>query len=139
YLYESDVDARNATQYGGTGFLVGVESSRFPRYFSLYAVTCKHVVKSSDEPYPVIRINTKSGKSDVIGLSSDDWIAFDDVYPNEQHDIAVHEIGITPLSSKYEASFMELGDAFISKEAVLKYNIGIGDDVYMLGRYIDHD
>src|SRR5208282_6358062 len=57
YLYKSREDAEKGVNFGGTGFLVCVDSEQYPDdIFYMYGVTNWHVVLK--DGYSVIRINT---------------------------------------------------------------------------------
>ena len=78
YLFETAEDAKDGKNPGGTGFIVGWNKGRSlggPYHF--YAVTNWHVaVDESDAdspPYPVIRLNNKSGTTEIIDLRAKDW------------------------------------------------------------------
>lgn len=139
YLYETDYDANEGIQTGGTGFFVGVQSERFPERSDVYAITCKHIVKPNDHTgftsAPVIRLNTKSGEFDIIPLETSDWYSFQDIFPNELHDIAVHELGDLDISHKI--NFVVRPQWFGAVDQLIE--TGPGDDVFMVGRYFDHD
>ncbi len=137
YLYETEEDAKNGTQTGGTGFFVGVRSEAFPERSVLYAVTCKHIVKpKSGLPAPVIRLNTRDGKFDVISLTQDDWHTYEEIYPGKKHDIAIYEFGDPQKIYKYAFALRPM---LLSKDKVQTHGISPGVDVFMVGRYIDHD
>jgi hypothetical protein len=45
FLYPTEEDARAGTKYGGTGFLVGVPSKRWPdEYYHIHGVSNWHVI-----------------------------------------------------------------------------------------------
>jgi hypothetical protein len=141
YLYESEMDAKEGVHFGGSGFLVGVpygasnavEAVNLFRTASarsrahIYAVTNCHVI---DDGYPVIRLNTKEGKSQPIALGEDKWLR----YPGGD-DLAI-------------AAFMDLDhemyqfisistDLFMTKERFENFGVGVGDDTLMVGRFLN--
>lgn len=140
YLYETEDDAIYGVQTGGTGFFVGVQSTRFPERSDVYAITCKHIVKPQEGtgfvPSPVIRLNTRLGNFDTIPLETRDWYTFEEIFPDEKHDIAIHELG--SIHSDHIVVFI-LRPQLSSETEIKKYEVGVGDDVFMVGRYIDHD
>jgi hypothetical protein len=138
YLYESLEDAQSGESSGGTGFFVGVESEVFPNRVDTYAVSCQHVVKPKDSSSSasVIRVNTTDGGFDVINLSRDDWRSFEDIYDGEKHDIAIHEVG--GLDDAFHIKGALLRSSFLSQVQMTEFRLGVGDDVFMVGRFIDH-
>jgi hypothetical protein len=127
YLYESVADANNGKRTGGSGFLFGVPMEI--RGDFIYAVSNWHVVKHA----PVVRLNTADGKTDVMPLTVANWYP----HPDKETDLAVTPINLD-LSSKYQA--MTVGyDQLLTREWVREFNVGIGDDLFLVGRFIDHD
>lgn len=133
YLYKNKKDAENGKKTGGTGFLVGVTSERFPNYEQynyIYGVSNLHVIKEN----PVVRLNTLDGKTEIFEFKSNEW----DCFPEESRD----DIAISPQISidrkvhkicYLHTSFLMTDDFFAH------YPIGIGEDVFMVGRFMDHD
>ena len=94
-----------------------------------YVVTNWHVAVS--EGNSCVRVNKKGGGSDVFELEPHEW-TFRPVW----HDIAIASLSLdravhdaVSISQNFLAT-----DAFVSDRA-----IGPGDDVFMVGRFIDHD
>lgn len=130
YLYPSIEAAESGDRSGGAGFIVGF-ASEHPGFIYHYAVTNAHVVK--DYGSPVIRLNTKQGDTDVWPLKSDDWVPHPD-----GDDIAVTWFG-GDWAKKYNHSYIHAQEHFALKSVVADYNIGVGDDVTTVGRFISHD
>ncbi len=129
YLYKYEDDARIGEGYGGTGFIVSIRSEIYPQYGGCcYAVTNWHV--ACRDGYSIIRLNTKNGGSDIFPFEPHEW-TFDPRY-----DIAVCELSLD--FEKHKLSLIG-DDQFITDERIKRYNIGLGDDVFMIGRFIDHD
>jgi hypothetical protein len=129
YLFPTVEDAKRGTNFGGTGFAVMVPSNLHAKYGRgfIYAVTNWHVAVQGN---PVIRLNTKSGPPDIIDAGPEDWF-FDG-----KHDIAALPINIDPdrhLTTNISSQML------ISREDAANFEIGPGDDVFMVGRFIDHD
>ena len=134
YLYPS-VEAANAgTKAGGTGFFVCIPSNELPGAQYLYAVSNWHVAVS--EGFSVIRVNTTDGRVDTIELGPEDW----------EFDAATgHDIAVAPLclrvghSLKYSASHVA---GFVTQEKFQTNHenaLGVGDEIFMVGRFVDHD
>jgi hypothetical protein len=149
YLYHSEEEASRGERSGGSGFIVGVPGfgdgwlipgATCPRpgvIYHAYAVTNRHVVKkrnTSEPSSPVIRLNQDSGKTDILPLTVDDWFTAEELI-SEDHDIAV-----VPINHQdYYAYRFIPTDAFLTKEISTRYDVGIGDVVFMVGRFVGHD
>lgn len=132
YLYPSANAARAGEAYGGTGFLAGIKSETHPDQdlVHLYAVTNRHVIK--DPPSPVIRLNTLQGNTEVLELNSDDWIPHSD-----GDDVAATYLGYFDRN-KYKYSCIMVDRTFLTKDVIEDNDIGIGDDVFTISRFISH-
>lgn len=130
YLYPSKADAEKGENFGGTGFLVLVPSERHGKYGRgyIYAVTNWHVACQSGSS--VIRLNTKSGKPDILEYGPDEW------YFDPRYDIAVRQI---ILHSDVHAATAIHYEMLLTPAGAASAEIGPGDDVFMVGRFIDHD
>lgn len=135
YLYKSKKQAEKGSEFGGTGFLVGVPNDRYPdseEAISIYGVTNKHVAvgNKSHSPCPVMRFNKPDGTINCLSFDPSEWTSH-----LNGSDIAV--ISLPHLvDCKAQVVMTEL---FSTKEIVKKHNIGVGEDVFMIGRFPDHD
>lgn len=129
YLYPSKKDALKGENFGGTGFAIAVPSKLHAKYgrAHIYAVTNWHVAVQGS---PVIRLNSVSGAPDIIEAEPHDWF-FDGV-----HDIAVLPINLDP--DNHIATALHSG-MLLREEDAKAAQIGPGDDVFMVGRFMDHD
>jgi hypothetical protein len=128
YLYPSVADAEDGKSVGGTGFLVGVLSEVHQNYYHVYAVTTSHVIREGMSP--VIRLNTKDGSKDVLRRELGDW-----KHHTEGDDLAICPID---LSERYQYLFIAT-DLFLDREMVTRYRLGPGEDVFMVGRFVNHE
>ena len=128
YLYPNEDSAEKGRDFGGTGILVSVPS-RFPGCAWIYVVTNWHVACQSGAS--VIRINTHDGGTDVIPLEPHEW-TFD-----PRFDIAVAMIQLDGKIHKFTAIPADTG--FVMPANLEAAKIGAGDDVFMVGRFVDHD
>ncbi len=131
YLYKTIEEAAKGSNYGGTGFLVAVPSEKYPNIISyIYGVSNWHNVL--DQGCSIIRLNKKDGTSDIFEFEPTgwEWVAGKD-------DIAVSPI--IPINVNLHAIMTIHTKAFATKEIVDEKEIGVGDDVFMVGRFIDHD
>lgn len=129
YLYPSVKDAEKGTNFGGTGFLIAMPSKRHAKYgrAHIYAVTNWHVAMQGS---PVIRLNTKSGAPDILDFDEDSWEC------NGIHDIAVHPLKLNP---NLHTTTTLLSTMLVTEDQIRQVQIGPGDDVFMVGRFMDHD
>lgn len=132
YLYRSEKMAKIGEQAGGSGFLVAMRSDEHDEHEHVYAVTNSHVI---EQGYPVVRLNTQDGRSDTLNLKGE-WVPHPD-----GHDIAVAHI-IDRLPDYYTMSpvpWRKLLRRFDPNTNPSAQDIGVGSDVYLLGRFINHE
>lgn len=128
YLYPSEADANRGERVGGSGFLFGMPMADERGTF-VYAVSNWHVVKTN----PVIRLNTKDGKFDALPLTVDQWYR----HPDGETDLAVAPIDFA-LQSNYRLLVIN-HTHLLSRDWISKFSVGIGDDLFVVGRFVDHD
>jgi hypothetical protein len=129
YLYPSEDDANEGSGIGGSGFLAGVISDDVPQpFWFLYVVTAKHVVSHGSL---FVRMTTTDGKKHVHETKDGDWVCHPD-----GDDVAVSVISFDP--KKFRFSFIPVND-FLREEQIAKSDIGIGDEAFVLGRFINHE
>lgn len=126
YLYHSVEDAEAGTDTGGTAFVVGVRIGE-GEHWHLYAVTNWHV--ACKKGCSVIRVNLMGGGTEVIDLGPEDWL-----FDPRGHDIAIARF---PLKEGQHDVFFLPNDIFANDEVLARRNIGPGEDVFMVGRFID--
>jgi hypothetical protein len=132
YLYRSERMAKAGESAGGSGFLVSLPSDKHDGHEHIYAVTNSHVIELG---YPVVRLNTQDGKSDTLNLKGN-W-----VHHPDGHDVAVAPI-IDRLPDYYTMSpvpWRKLLRRFDPKTNPGAQSIGPGSEVYLLGRFINHE
>ena len=126
YLYENEEDARVGRKFGGTAFFVTVPS-RNGGLGHIYAVTNRHLACQYTS---ILRVNTHDGEPDIFPFEPDQW------HFDPRFDIAVIPV---PLRSGFHRfSVMPTLGLITSKESDAR-KIGPGDDVFMVGRFVDHD
>jgi len=131
YLYENNEKADKGSKHGGTGFIVAVPSEnenlkKRVNYF--YGITNWHV--ALNDGFSVIRINTIDDRTDILEFDPIDW-----EWIRGKDDIAAVEL---PYSESHLVNYIST-KAFATDEIVAKHEIGVGDDVFMVGRFIDND
>jgi hypothetical protein len=124
YVYPSVAEAKLGTNYGGAGFLVAIELD--PPFGFVYVVTNKHVIQDDST---VVRVNTRDGKTDQFPFTRDDW----EMHPTA--DLAVAQIMNLDREFHHTCQLSHI----LTKDICDKLQIGAGDDVYMLGRFVSHD
>jgi hypothetical protein len=127
YLYPSVVDAAQGERRGGSGFLVTLPSMIIPRSGVLFAVTNAHVIENG---HTVIRLNTKDGRFDTFDFSEQDWILHHD-----RDDLAI--CGMPLLDPNRHQTAEIAPDTFLKRHEIEAFNIGPGDDVFVVGRFIN--
>jgi hypothetical protein len=123
YLYESEHAARQGKNAGGSGFLVSVTAAD-PTYCYVYAVTNKHLV---DDNFCALRLNRKSGDTDCIVTEKDNWVPHPD-----GDDVAIYPLS---LQGDFKSHSVPM-EWFADRECIETYNLGYGDDVFLVGRLI---
>lgn len=133
FLYPNSDDARAGKKFGGTGFFVGIPSQADPeRMTCIYGVTNWHV--ACREGCSVVRVNRKDGDPAIFDYGPEDWVFI----PGDD-DIAVIEL---PLNINEHRFAYVSTDQFLTQAEVSQKKagrVGVGDDVFMIGRFIDHD
>jgi hypothetical protein len=127
YLYQSREAAESGQQFGGTAFLVTIPSEVQGKVFVI-AVTNWHVAVR--DGFSVLRVNNRAGGVDIFEFGPEDW-DFDPRY-----DVAVRPIRLDPESHKYATVGIH---TFVTKDERKRLEVGPGDDVFMVGRFVDHD
>ena len=133
FLYASDDDADAGTKFGGTGFLVGVPMTKegWDGWGHFYAVSNRHVAQGTPTGFPVIRLNRMIKGVGTLPMTVNDWV------PHHEADLAVCPIpGFISDQFRVQAFSTEM---FITQQHLDKRDVGIGDDCWMLGRYVDMD
>jgi hypothetical protein len=126
FLYKSEEDAVAGKDGGGTGFIFGVRLKADTEQFALYAVTNWHVACRGSS---VIRVNRKGGGVDVIDFGPEDWI-----FSAASHDIAMVPFPLD--AARHDVKFFGT-EMFATDAQIAKHQIGPGEDVFMVGRFVD--
>jgi hypothetical protein len=126
YLYPSEEEARQGINIGGSGFVVAVPTWPGLKQYFVYAVTNRHVLETAD----VGRFNTREGGTYIERIDRDLWVK------SKTDDIAIRNIKLPP--EEFAHRWIPL-DMILSEEQAKKINLGIGDNVFMVGRFIHHE
>lgn len=130
YLYPDRHAAESRRKVGGSGFWAGVQSKKMPHLRWIYAVSNRHVVHRGGAS--TILANSISGTVAVIEKEPTDWIEHPDG----------NDIAVLPIVSRELPGFSHMfvpTEMFATIDHVYDKLIGVGDDVYMIGRFINHE
>lgn len=136
FLYKTVPDAEARKREGGTGFLVGRPLTGSEKLFGQimfmpFLVSNRHVVLEGSAC--VATLNRKDGGPPVIwDIDQNDWHA----HP-EGDDIAATCVLSFVENLVHKASFLRESD-FLTPAKIAEYDVGIGEDVFMVGRFINH-
>lgn len=128
YLYPNADAALKGERVGGCGFIVAIASRKEGEAFA-YVVTNSHVIREGNSP--VVRVNTRDGGMQVIEKTEDYWMDHPD-----GDDIAVLSINFEYETIKVKS----ISDNFFaSREKIDHHKVGPGDEVFIPGRFINHE
>lgn len=132
YLYPSYESAESGRWAGGSGFLVHSQwCDDNGLRAAMFVVTNRHVIHGMKGKDPHLRVNLKSGGRKVLRTNLQRW-----VHHPENDDISAYEF----LEFEEDYDLLALREqAFLRKETVEQNNIGIGDQIAMIGRLVEHD
>jgi hypothetical protein len=134
YIYDTVDNAKAGARTGGSGFLVR-HPSIDPSVDFGYIVTNRHIIKGDKikgiQPATVVRLNTIDGKVDCLPIRESDWISKDNC------DLAACQISFRDLH-QYRLNSIPIG-RFLTPEIIKDEFIGPGDEIYMLGRFVNHE
>ena len=127
YLYASKQDAVAGENTGGTGFLVSMPSA--DRIGHHYAVSNHHVAVSGG--CSCIRFNTATGVQ-AFEFGPEEWL-----FEPGGDDVAILPLDLTDVHG-LQLTFIQ-DNLLLHPPATAEERIGPGDDVFMIGRFIDID
>lgn len=119
FLYVT-TDTAKAGMPGGTGFFLTDEKNR------TFLVTNTHVSAQCS----AVKINGKTGPLD-IPLEPTEWCRHPD-----GDDVSIYPITI---DAEWNVTSITISDLLPTKERMEELNVGVGDEVFMLGRFISHE
>jgi hypothetical protein len=126
YLYRDRASAERGEGFGGTGFLV---TESVPGANFIYGITNWHVAVR--DGFSVMRVNTRDGRADIIEFCPEDWLFIphgDDIAISPSLNLDNHRISVIRRLD------------FMPPSPLSRHrDIGVGDDVVMIGRFVDHD
>lgn len=136
YLFPTLQDAKEGNRLGGSGFVAGVDYTNNPILCHGYLVTNAHVVENSIAARKSMfaRINLSSGGFDTVEIDHSSW-----KLGENGDDLAVCALNAPDKIFKV-AVVPE--DMFVPEPLEQMAGrtdlVGLGDDVFMIGRYVDH-
>jgi hypothetical protein len=130
YLYPDAEAAANGERAGGSGCLVIIPTQLEP--FSMgfmYIVTNSHVIREGQAS--ALRFNTRDGSLGIIHSTTEGWI----------HHPTGDDLAVLPINLEYEkVKAKGIPESWlITSEKLKKYNIGPGDEVFLVGRFVNHE
>ena len=128
YLYPSEDHAAQGEKVGGSGFLVQIPLPSDENRGVVFAVTNKHVVKHA----PVVRLNRVDGSIAIAPFEKKRWIEHPD-----GDDLAIVPMG--GLDTQFHRFKTVPRSMFLLKPEMEKQDIGLGDDIFLLGRFVNHE
>lgn len=130
YIYSSIADARSGARTGGSGFLTFVPFAVNTNWGEAYIVTNRHVIQAANAP--IVRVNRKDGAVEFLSTSQDQWH-----FHPDGDDVAAHvlEAAVPRDLKTYVVNVKD----FLTVQTMTKDDVGIGDDAFMVGRFINHE
>lgn len=129
FLFEDVEGAKRGDGYGGSGFLVGKTLAADPSLMVVYAITNWHVACAGG--CSVIRLNKLDGGTEAIDVGPDEW-----EFIPKSHDIAAYPLRVD--RTKHDIAVIG-EEMFATPDLIAAKEVGPGDDVFMVGRFLDAD
>ncbi len=129
---EESIGSTMQKKYRGTGFFVGIQSTKIPGASYLYLVTAKHVATKLIGKTFYVRLNTTNGKSLDIPCNPSRWW----FHPTDDAaDVAILPLGLD--QQKFE--FVAIPSEMFLTEVIRKLKgIGAGDEIFITGLFVHH-
>jgi hypothetical protein len=128
YLFGRDPKSGEIAGPLGTGFFVRRSEGEEGAFVHHYAVTNWHVAVRSGGS--IIRLNTRDGKSRLLEYDPSDWY-----FEAGKDDIAIIDV-TDDLVAGTDAIFVQAEDTFLTRETIEKFEIGFGEDAFMIGMFV---
>ncbi len=128
FLFPSEDAALKNEKAGGTGFIVDIKSddSQPSKY---YLVTSSHVAIMHRNN--TVRINTKQNGIEFLQINDLDWTS----HPHGD-DIAICKID---KKTNWDLKALVWKDLAATSPRIKELNIGVGDEIFMIGRFVAHN
>lgn len=132
YLYPTLEDAQEGKTTGATGFLVSIpfehKVNGQMRHNLGFIVTNDHVVSKGIE---AVRLNRHDRTSDALAIKKDSWNSHPD---GDDLAIAIALVDANIYDHSYIPS-----DLFITQDFIDQHDVGMGDEVFVIGRFRYHE
>src|ERR1700688_1447608 len=128
FIYPSKAAADEGEESGATGFIIGMPSKARPEKGHIYIVTNEHVIRHGGK---VARLNLAGSRTITFDLSGK-WVSHPDG----------DDVAVAPLENviREDITSRVLHRGILLSEAdFVEHMIGIGDDAYMVGRFLGHE
>jgi hypothetical protein len=129
--------SKDEMQLAGTGFFVGVPLDVKGTVLNyIYLITARHIIdaieeRSSDKTV-YLRMNLNDGGATFVGKRLDEWR----FHPKESNaDVAV--LSWAPPRKTFDLRYIGTEIA-VTEDIINKENIGVGDDVFLVGLFVNH-
>lgn len=135
FLYRSVDEAHSNARIGGTCFLVSryapkASNALKQNSYIPFWVSNRHVVYEASAP--VVRVNRRDSGTTIFDYDCLDWT----VHPDGDDLAAVCAFGHVDLARDEIRGVPE--EYFVTRDKVDGFKIGVGDDIAMIGRFINH-
>lgn len=129
YLYGSVGDAERGNRIGGTGFLIDVPAPAHGDGLSyVVCVTNRHVVEAG---FTVARLNSIARGIVVAEFDERHW-----TFHAGGADLAV---AIMPAAEMRASHKVLTYESLVTQHTAEELHIGVGDEIFLVGRFINHD
>lgn len=127
---------KDGLKIGGTAFFISTPIEKADSVVLNLCITAKHVIagikKFSIDQQVYIRINTRDGKHRTMKSSVDQWLCHPD---DSSVDVAIL---MDPLPYR-DMEYLYIPPAMIATDEIIKKEgIGIGDEVFITGLFVNH-
>lgn len=125
-------------EYTGTAFFVSVPSVSHSSISHVYIVTAKHCIEKAKETYDNlhVRLNSFPGETDFENEADYVQVPTDWIYPDDEAiDVAIRPFALPQDAVNYLPLHQNM---FLTDEKMNAYNVGIGDDVFLMGLFTQH-
>ena len=129
YLYGRDPKTGKIVGPHGTGFLIARAGNTEWSTAHYYAISNWHVAVQGGAS--IIRFNTKDGGFRHLECDPSDWLFMPD-----SDDIAA--VDITADIREADQIFVQPEESFLTPDIIQEYEIGFGEDVFIVGMFAGH-
>jgi hypothetical protein len=136
FLYRTEQEARLRRKLGGTGFVVtrpinGSTEVAGQQLYAPYLISNRHVVFGGGAS--VVSINRRDGSApDIFAFEPTDWTE----HPGGEDLIAISLFEHVDTRIHMTAHIPE--QSLLTRDGFLQLMIGVGDEVFMIGRFVNH-